>query len=132
MLMRVAQQGDDLRSAQVLSQLEMLVLIISDGAVKATVAMSINKDCLRTYHAKLYEPADHAQRLCSVACKNNRRMHLSELSPMRFSQPGTLEYGVFTGPSFGLQSSGPACYTTNTLGAQCKAASQECIAQKPC
>ena len=32
MLMRVAQQGDDLRSAQVLSQLEMLVLIISDGA----------------------------------------------------------------------------------------------------
>jgi len=29
MLVRVAQQGDDLRSAQVLSQLEMLMLIIS-------------------------------------------------------------------------------------------------------
>ena len=29
---RVAQQGDDLRSAQVLSQLEMLMLVVSDGA----------------------------------------------------------------------------------------------------
>ena len=38
----------------------------------------------------------------------------------------------FTGPPFGLQSSGQACYATNTLGAKCKAASQECIAQKPC